>query len=118
MAQSSVCTGRRSHKTPPGEYSILEKIPEHVSGRYGDYLDERGQVVAANVDMLGTPPPVGTTFRGTAMPYFLRIVGGIGMHAGPLPGFPDSHGCIRFPELVAHHLFYAAPLGTKVEIVE
>ena len=96
----------------------MEKIPEHVSGRYGDYLDERGQVVAANIDVQGTPPPLGTTFRGTAMPYFLRILGGIGMHAGPLPGFADSHGCIRFPELVAHHLFYAAPLGTKVTIVE
>jgi lipoprotein-anchoring transpeptidase ErfK/SrfK len=68
--------------------------------------------------MLGTPQPVGTTFRGTAMPYFLRIFGGIGMHAGPLPGFPDSHGCIRFPEPIAHRLFSAAPVGARVSIVE
>ena len=118
VAQSSVCTGRRSHKTPPGQYSILEKIPEHVSSRYGDYLDDRGQVVAANVDLLGTPQPVGTTFRGTPMPYFLRILGGIGMHAGPLPGYPDSHGCIRFPDLIAYRLFAAAPLGTPVTVLE
>lgn len=118
VAQSSVCTGRRSHKTPPGQYAILEKIPEHVSSRYGDYLDDRGQVVAANVDLLGTPQPVGTTFRGTPMPYFLRILGGIGMHAGPLPGYPDSHGCIRFPDFVAYRLFAAAPLGTPVTVVQ
>lgn len=118
VAQSSVCTGRRSHKTPPGQYSILEKIPEHVSSRYGDYLDDRGQVVAANVDLLGTPQPVGTTFRGTPMPYFLRILGGIGMHAGPLPGYPDSHGCIRLPDFVAYRLFNAAPLGTPVAVLE
>ena len=118
VAQSSVCTGRRSHKTPVGSYTILEKIPEHVSSRYGDYLDDRGQVVAANVDLLGTPQPAGTTFRGTPMPYFLRILGGIGMHAGPLPGYPDSHGCIRFPDFVAYRLFAAAPLGTPVSVVE
>lgn len=118
VAQSSVCTGRRSHKTPPGQYTILEKIPEHVSSRYGDYLDDRGQVVAANVDQLGTPQPVGTTFRGTPMPYFLRILGGIGMHAGPLPGYPDSHGCIRFPDFVAYRLFAAAPLGTPVTVLQ
>ncbi len=118
VAQSSVCTGRRSHKTPPGQYAIMEKIPEHVSSRYGDYLDDRGQVLAANVDLLGTPQPPGTTFRGTPMPYFLRILGGIGMHAGPLPGYPDSHGCIRFPDFIAYRLFSAAPLGAPVSVVD
>jgi hypothetical protein len=118
VAQSSVCTGRRGHKTPPGQYTILEKIPEHVSSRYGDYVDEHGQVIAANIDLLHSPPPLGTSFRGTAMPYFLRILGGIGMHAGPLPGIPDSHGCIRFPEFVAYRLYSAAPIGAPVSIVE
>jgi subtilisin family serine protease len=118
VAQSSVCTGRRGHKTPVGQYSILEKIPEHVSSRYGDYVDDRGQVVAANVDLVHSVPPPGTTFRGTAMPYFLRILGGVGMHAGPLPGAPDSHGCIRFPEFIAYRLFSAAPIGAPVSIVE
>ena len=37
------------------------------------------------------------------MPYFLRIHGGIGMHAGYLPGYPASHGCIRLPEKMAVH---------------
>ena len=51
-----------------------------------------------NVEADKDPRPRGTAFRGASMPYFLRIHGGIGMHAGYLPGYPASHGCIRLPE--------------------
>lgn len=117
VGRSSICSGRRSHRTPSGQFTVLEKIPEHVSNRYGDYVDENDQLVQANIDALGTPPPPGSHFRGTKMPYFLRIVGGVGLHAGPLPGFPDSHGCVRFPERVAQRLFESTEVGTPV-IVE
>jgi hypothetical protein len=50
------------------------------------------------------------------MPYFLRIQGGIGMHAGYLPGYPASHGCIRLPKEMAVHFFQNAPIGTPVAI--
>ena len=50
------------------------------------------------------------------MPYFLRIEGGIGMHAGYLPGYPASHGCIRLPKKMAVHFFQNAPIGTPVAI--
>ena len=50
------------------------------------------------------------------MPYFLRIHGGIGMHAGYLPGYPASHGCIRLPERLAEKFFENASVGTPVEI--
>lgn len=116
VGRSSICSGRRSHRTPGGQYVVTEKIAEHVSNRYGDYVDENGQIVQANIDALGTPAPAGTAFRGTKMPYFLRILGGIGLHAGPLPGFPDSHGCVRFPETIAQRLFAAAPIGMPVLI--
>ncbi len=116
VGRSSICSGRRSHRTPAGKYNVTEKIAEHVSNRYGDYVDENGQIVQANIDALGTPVPPGTAFRGTKMPYFLRILGGIGLHAGPLPGFPDSHGCIRFPETIAQRLFGAASVGMPVLI--
>jgi subtilisin family serine protease len=117
-ARSSVCTGRRSHRTPTGEFTVLEKVPEHTSSRYGDFIDEAGQVVLQNVDAQSTPAPPGTTFRGTRMPFFLRIVGGVGLHAGPLPGYPDSHGCVRFPEPIARRLFDAVEVGTPVHITD
>ena len=41
----------------------------------------------------------------------------LGMHAGYLPGVPDSHGCIRLPLRMAQ-LFYAnAPSGTPVTVI-
>jgi hypothetical protein len=118
VAQSSVCTGRKSRKTPVGSYTVLEKIPEHVSSRYGDFVNAQGQSVLTNIDLQNTVPPEGAVFKGTAMPYFLRIFGGIGMHAGPLPGYPDSHGCIRFPPSIAARMFVAVPVGTPVQVLE
>jgi L,D-transpeptidase catalytic domain len=50
------------------------------------------------------------------MPYFLRIHGGIGIHAGYLPGHPASHGCIRLPEKMVLQFFQNAAVGTPVEI--
>ena len=114
VAQSSICSGRASHKTPKGSFAVLEKVPQYISGRYGDYVTDMGEVVLAGIDNHDQAPPPGTSFRGTPMPFFMRIFGGIGMHAGPLPGFPQSHGCVRFPRLFALRLFETVPLGTKV----
>jgi lipoprotein-anchoring transpeptidase ErfK/SrfK len=61
--------------------------------------------------------PQGTTFRGSPMPYFMRICGGVGLHAGFLPGYPASHGCIRMPRGAAQSFFENAPLGTPVRVV-
>ena len=113
---SVVSTGREGYDTPPGEFRITEKDRGHVSSLYGDYVDQSGQVVAENVESDKDPRPRGTIFRGAAMPYFLRIHGGIGMHAGYLPGYPASHGCIRLPEKMAVQFFKNAPVGTPVEI--
>ncbi len=41
----------------------------------------------------------------------------IGMHAGYLPGYPASHGCIRLPKGAAKRFFENAPLGTPVNVV-
>jgi lipoprotein-anchoring transpeptidase ErfK/SrfK len=51
------------------------------------------------------------------MPYFMRIHGGVGMHAGFLPGFPASHGCIRMPERMAQIFFANVSHGTPVRVV-
>ncbi len=113
---SVVSTGREGYDTPPGEFRITEKDREHVSSLYGNYVDQSGQVVMENVEADKDPRPRGTIFRGASMPYFLRIHGGIGMHAGYLPGYPASHGCIRLPEKMAVQFFQNADVGTPVEI--
>jgi lipoprotein-anchoring transpeptidase ErfK/SrfK len=113
---SIVSTGREGHDTPPGKYRVTDKDKDHASSIYGDYVDESGQVIVPNVENKKDPRPPGTVFRGAAMPYFLRIHGSIGMHAGYLPGYPASHGCIRLPETMAVKFFENAPIGTAVEI--
>jgi hypothetical protein len=113
---SVVSTGREGYDTPSGEFRITQKDLTHVSSIYGDYVDRSGQVVVENVDVTKDPRPRGTVFRGAPMPYFLRIQGGIGMHAGYLPGYPASHGCIRLPKEMAVHFFQNAPVGTPVVI--
>ena len=70
IARSSVSTGRPGHPTPTGVFDILEKEKDHVS----------------------------TIYKGAEMPWMERLTWtGIAMHAGDLPGYPDSHGCVRLP---------------------
>ncbi len=113
---SVVSTGREGHDTLPGSFRIQEKDIDHASSIYGDYVDKFGNVVVENVENGKDFRPAGTIFRGAGMPYFLRIQGAIGMHAGYLPGYPASHGCIRLPEQMAIKFFENAPVGTPVEI--
>jgi hypothetical protein len=113
---SIVSTGREGYGTPPGEFRVIQKDIDHASSLYGDYVDQSGQVVEKNVENGKVPRPRGTVFKGASMPYFLRISGGIGMHAGYLPGYPASHGCIRLPEQMALKFFEDAPVGTPVEV--
>ncbi len=113
---SQLSTGREGLATPTGTYSITQKDKDHVSSKYGDYVDEAGNVVVPNVDATKDPKPPGTKFKGAPMPYFMRIVGGVGMHAGYLPGYPASHGCIRMPEFMAETFFQNVATGTPVTI--
>lgn len=82
---SVVSTGREGYDTPSGEFRITQKDIDHTSNLYGDYVDLSGHVVMRNINIKQDPQPPATTFRGAPMPYFLRIHGGIGMHAGYLP---------------------------------
>lgn len=117
VGKSSISSGREGYTTPTGSFSILQKNQNHVSSLYGDYVDAEGNVVVANVSSHRDARPKGTTFRGAPMPYFMRICGGVGMHAGHLPGYPASHGCIRMPRGAAQRFFENAPLGTSVRVV-
>jgi lipoprotein-anchoring transpeptidase ErfK/SrfK len=113
---SVVSTGREGYNTPPGEFRIVQKDVAHASSLYGDYVDRSGQVVERNVELGKDRRPPGALFQGAPMPYFLRIHGGIGMHAGYLPGYPASHGCIRLPRAMAVKFFEDAPVGTPVVV--
>ena len=110
-----ISTGREGYDTPAGRYKVVQKDIDHRSSIYGAYVRD-GIVVKENVDVRKDPRPAGSTFVGAPMPYFLRIVGGIGLHAGYLPGYPASHGWIRMPESKAKRFFYAARVGTPVTV--
>jgi lipoprotein-anchoring transpeptidase ErfK/SrfK len=114
---SQLSTGREGLNTPVGKYSIIQKDQNHVSTRYGDYVDDAGNVVMPNIDIEKDKKPPGAHYKGAPMPYFMRIVGGVGMHAGYLPGYPASHGCIRMPEFMAQNFFRSVATGTPVAIV-
>jgi hypothetical protein len=113
---SQLSTGREGMGTTTGSFKIIQKDQNHVSSQYGDYVDAGDNVVVANVDVGKDPKPPGTHFKGAPMPYFMRIVGGTGMHAGYLPGYPASHGCIRMPEFMAENFFRSVSVGTPVTV--
>ena len=115
---SQLSTGREGLNTPHGHFSVIQKDINHVSSLYGDYVDAAGNVVKPNVDVTKDPKPPGTHFKGAPMPYFMRVTQGIGLHAGYLPGFPASHGCIRMPQFMAQDFFKSVSVGTPVTITD
>ncbi len=83
-----VSTGRKKFPTPKGRFVVTDK-----------YKDWKSTIYPAR------------------MPFFLRLsCKDFGMHAGALPGYPASHGCIRLPAADAKALFTEVPVGTLVEI--
>lgn len=88
---STVSTGKTGHKTPIGVFTILQKAVEHRSNRYSN----------------------------APMPFMERLTWyGVAMHAGHLPGYPASHGCIRLPAAFAELLFAITRLGLTVVITD
>jgi hypothetical protein len=91
IARSSVSTGRPGHSTPTGVFTILEKEVHHTSSIY----------------------------KGAEMPYMERVTwGGLALHAGDLPGYPDSHGCVRLPLEFSKLLFGVTMKGATVIIAD
>lgn len=111
-----ISSGKKGFETPPGKYKVIQKDKDHVSNLYGDYVDDEGEIVQANVDVTKDPMPPDAEFQGAKMPFFLRFTGGYGMHAGHLPGYRASHGCVRMPGAMAEHFFNAAEIGMPVTV--
>jgi hypothetical protein len=90
IGATTVSTGKPGKMTPIGEYTILQKRPFHRSNLYNN----------------------------APMPFMQRLTwDGVALHAGNLPGFPASHGCIRIPTAFARQLFEATQLGGQVAVV-
>ena len=115
-ASSRISSGREGYRTPVGRFQVIRKDEDHRSSVYGDYVDDSGRVVKANVDSRRDSKPPHSHFVGAAMPYFLEFSPGYGLHQGYLPGVPASHGCIRMPYWKARQFYNAAYIGTVVVI--
>ncbi|HEY3900372.1 MAG TPA: L,D-transpeptidase family protein [Chthoniobacter sp.] len=114
---SIVSTGREGFGTTSGNFHIIQKDKDHVSSRFGDYDDANGNVLKKDIDRDKDPMPKGARYDGAKMPFFMRIVGGTGMHQGYLPGYPASHGCIRMPGFMAQKFFENVNVGTPVSVI-
>ena len=116
---SPISSGREGLNTPTGKFHVIQKDKEHRSSLFGAYVDVyTGRVINPDVDRSKDPMPSDAKYVGAPMPNYLRIVNGIGMHAGYLPGVPASHGCIRLPLEMSKHFYMSAPVGTPVEIIQ
>ena len=114
---SPISTGNATHVTPPGQFRVTEKDIDHKSSAYGIIQDlATGQVVNDDADASKDKPGPGQVFVHAPMPHFLRFNYGVGMHAGFLPGFPASHGCVRMPEQMAKKFYEHATIGTPVTV--
>ncbi len=113
---SALSTGDEKHPTVTGKFKIIQKNQWHKSNLYGDFVDANGNIVVANIDVTKDKAPPGTRFEGSKMHYFMRFVGGTGMHEGFLPGYPASHGCVRMPGHMAATFFKNVDIGTPVTV--
>jgi lipoprotein-anchoring transpeptidase ErfK/SrfK len=113
--ETSISSGRTGFETPSGSFSVVQKDLDHKSTLYGKLVDSKGRVLSSDADC-ATPVPPGATFQPAPMKHFLRISGAVGMHAGRLPGYPASHGCIRLPPSKAALFYNVAEVGTPVRV--
>jgi hypothetical protein len=91
IGASTVSTGKTGHRTPTGVFTVLQKQTEHYSSKYNN----------------------------APMPYMQRLTwDGVALHAGNLPGYPASHGCIRLPAGFAKLLYGTTRLGMTVVITD
>jgi hypothetical protein len=113
--ETPISSGRPGYATPTGNFRILDKDIDYRSSLYGKIVDAQGRTVVADAES-DMPVPAGGRFVNAPMPYFMRFNGGIGMHAGYLPGYAASHGCVRMPEESARLFFSAVEPGTPVTV--
>jgi lipoprotein-anchoring transpeptidase ErfK/SrfK len=115
ILSTPISSGREGHLTSTGSFKVLEKERSHFSTLYGRIVDARDNTLVADADA-DMPLPPGGKFVPAPMRYFVRFDNATGMHAGYLPGYPASHGCVRLPEADAIAIFNAVDVGTPVTV--
>ncbi len=91
IARSTVSTGKAGHGTPTGVFTVLGKEKMHHSNLY----------------------------NSAPMPFMERLTwDGIALHAGELPGYPASHGCVRLPLKFSELLYGVTQKGITVIIAD
>jgi lipoprotein-anchoring transpeptidase ErfK/SrfK len=115
VMQSPISSGRYGHLTSTGSFKVIEKERSHYSSIYGKIVDRNGRTIVADADV-DMHVPAGCKFVPAPMPYFMRFHGSDGMHAGYLPGYPASHGCVRMPDQMAVAFYNAVDVGTPVTV--
>lgn len=91
IGASTVSTGKPGYETPTGVFTILQKHVEHYSSKYDN----------------------------APMPFMQRLTWyGVALHAGNIPGYPASHGCIRLPKAFAQLLYSATKVGMTVIVTD
>ena len=115
VLESPISSGRYGHLTQTGSFRVLEKEINHHSSIYGKIVDGNGRTIIADAD-IDMKVPHGGKFVPAPMRYFMRFHEADGMHAGYLPGYPASHGCVRMPEQLAIAFFRAVDVGTPVTV--
>ncbi len=88
---ATISSGKPGHETPTGVFTILQKDKDHRSSKY----------------------------NSAPMPYQQRLTwDGVALHAGGLPGYPESHGCVHLPSEFARLLFDASNMGMTVVVAK
>jgi len=111
-----IASGKPGWLTPTGNFRIFNKDIDHRWRSFGLVVDAYGRVVNANA-IPGSYIPRGCHYEPAPMPYFMEFSPAVGMHAGYLPGYPASHGCVRMPRDLAVLFFERVPIGTPVTVV-
>jgi hypothetical protein len=91
IGATTISSGKPGKTTPTGIFTILQKNKDHKSNLY----------------------------NSAPMPYMQRLTwDGIAMHAGNLPGYPASHGCVRLPLEFSKKLFEISNMGMTVVVTD
>jgi lipoprotein-anchoring transpeptidase ErfK/SrfK len=110
-----IASGKPGWATPTGNFAIISKDIDHRSQSFGSIIDGSGRIATANATP-GTRVPRGFHYEPAPMPYYMEFSQAIGMHAGYLPGYPASHGCVRMPRDLAAQFFERVHLRTPVTV--
>jgi hypothetical protein len=113
---SPIASGREGWGTPIGNFKVIRKDINHQSGNFGLVSDSYGRIINPNATSSSYVPP-GCHYLAAPMPYFIEFRKYVGMHAGYLPGYPASHGCVRMPKDLAADFFARVQVGTPVKVI-